>query len=283
MASVQYQKPIILECGYYHTDSALDNKCVPRLVRDYEIDFNLSGGRTMWVNDISYLITAGSVVCRCPGQMVYSSGVYNMYTLTLAYSQTTLPKSNIRNTEHTAQVQDASYYWETLPTLFEPQHASEISKLYRKLISEYHKCGQNDVCDLLVAQLLHQLLADAYANNNTVACQNSSAVDTVIQHMTANYETEISLDELSGLVHLNKSYLIRLFKKEIGLTPMEYLSKIRIQQSRWYLIKSDETISGISERCGFHRSAYNIARFKQEYGITPHQYRKQFSRMSNQG
>lgn len=65
----------------------------------------------------------------------------------------------------------------------------------------------------------------------------------------------------------------RCFKKNIGQSPMEYLIKYRLNQSKKLLLETDMTITDICQQCGFSDSAYFGKVFRRSFGITPGEYR----------
>ncbi|MBQ2707479.1 MAG: helix-turn-helix transcriptional regulator, partial [Clostridia bacterium] len=99
------------------------------------------------------------------------------------------------------------------------------------------------------------------------------AIDTLLEFFFENYPRHISLDEMAALVHLNKSYLVRLFRREIGQTPLDYLNGIRISSARELLHSTDLKVSEVAFRCGFESASYFIRRFSAACGETPEQYR----------
>ncbi|WP_338533637.1 helix-turn-helix domain-containing protein [Paenibacillus peoriae] len=84
---------------------------------------------------------------------------------------------------------------------------------------------------------------------------------------------EISPQKLSELSGLTSEYLSQLFKKETGLTLMNYVQRERIEEAKKLLAHSNETISAIGTRLTFYDQSHFIKVFKKHTGITPKQYR----------
>ncbi|MBQ8510342.1 MAG: helix-turn-helix transcriptional regulator [Clostridia bacterium] len=278
MNTVTYVKPKILDCGRFIAtlQPTHDLWKYERVVKDYEIDYNIEGGRTMWVDGRKYEVTPDSVVCRLPGQRVMGIGNYNMYMMTLDFSNSAEASSDIdprQDETHRMQSPFDAYYWDVLPTIFEPIHGGDILDLYRRLAYTFKQNAKSDTADKLLAALLHLLLSDAYTAR-TRSGGEPSQIDRVLAYMNDNYARKITLDELAELVHLNKSYLIRLFRKETGQTPIEHLNGIRLSQAKKLLSDSGCPVSDAAYQSGFDSASYFIARFKSEYGLTPEQYRQ---------
>ena len=71
-----------------------------RIVRDYEIDFNISGNRVMILDGIKYDIMPNTIVFKYPGQTVQSTENFDMYTLTLQLIGSKKPQKNIRQNDY---------------------------------------------------------------------------------------------------------------------------------------------------------------------------------------
>lgn len=101
-------------------------------------------------------------------------------------------------------------------------------------------------------------------------------------HMALNiikdkYNEDINIDYLAKAIGLNRSYFSRLFKKELKMTPTDYLISFRLKQAT-LLLKTNLSISEISMICGFNNISNFTLRFKKYIGVTPTQYRRELTR-----
>ena len=71
---------------------------------------------------------------------------------------------------------------------------------------------------------------------------------------------------------LSPAYLSRIFKKELGIGPAEYLQKIRLEAAKKLLLETDMTVKEISEAVGYQYVLTMNRAFKKSLGITPSQY-----------
>ena len=85
---------------------------------------------------------------------------------------------------------------------------------------------------------------------------------------------EFTLEKLSKQVNINKYYLVHMFKKDFGVTPIEYLINKRIEQSKYYLKKTALSISHIAMIVGYKDQYYFSTIFKRRVGMSPSEYRK---------
>lgn len=99
-------------------------------------------------------------------------------------------------------------------------------------------------------------------------------VKEAIAYIDQNYGEKLTLEELSGHVHISKSELCRCFGRVLHTTPMEYLIQYRIQKAAGLLSDTEETVTQIAVMTGFD-SAGHMGRFFRKYiGSSPGAFRK---------
>jgi AraC family transcriptional regulator, regulatory protein of adaptative response / methylphosphotriester-DNA alkyltransferase methyltransferase len=76
-------------------------------------------------------------------------------------------------------------------------------------------------------------------------------------------------------LNISQNHLIRLFKQQFNMTPVEYINKLRIEKSVEYLASTDMNILNITLLCGFGSISNFYGCFKKQFGLTPNEYRKQ--------
>ena len=104
--------------------------------------------------------------------------------------------------------------------------------------------------------------------------QASPLVTKAINYMNANYAEPLSLDDLAERIYATKQTLNYHFKKDLSITPMNYLLRLRLTKVKELLATSDRSIETIAEDCGFSSGNYLTLIFKQKEGISPTSYRK---------
>ncbi|MDY7221489.1 helix-turn-helix domain-containing protein [Halalkalibacterium halodurans] len=93
------------------------------------------------------------------------------------------------------------------------------------------------------------------------------------QYVSAHLEKKITLEEVANHLFLNPSYFSRLFKKEVGETFVEYVTKAKMNRAKELLEQTVEPVGKICERLGYDNQSYFIKVFKSYEGITPIEYR----------
>jgi len=98
--------------------------------------------------------------------------------------------------------------------------------------------------------------------------------DIVKKYIEEHFRENITLDTLSSLVHLNKYYFVHKFTKQFGTSPINYLLKMRIEESKHLLISTNHSLSSIAQIVGFSSPSYFSQVFKRTTNMTPQEYRK---------
>ena len=86
--------------------------------------------------------------------------------------------------------------------------------------------------------------------------------------MDKNYSEQIDLDRITGEAFFSKYHFIRKFGKIYGMTPYQYLKKIRIQKAK-ELFRLGHTIKDVCQFVGFQSVSTFVGLFKKEVGQTP--------------
>ena len=99
-----------------------------------------------------------------------------------------------------------------------------------------------------------------------------------LAYMTKHPEEKITIAQLANLAHLSQYHFIRCFRSAYELTPLQYLTRLRLKQASLLLKKSDATVGNIVPQCGFENESAFIRLFKKEFRMTPIAYRKEFGK-----
>ncbi|AXT20029.1 helix-turn-helix domain-containing protein [Flavobacteriaceae bacterium AU392] len=108
----------------------------------------------------------------------------------------------------------------------------------------------------------------SYLKKNT-----NEPFDDILNYLSLNYNQSITLESLQKEFKVNKFSLQKNFKKNIGLTPLEYLTAIRIENSK-KLFYSDVPLVEIALESGFYDQSHFTHSFKKYVGVTPGNYKK---------
>lgn len=98
----------------------------------------------------------------------------------------------------------------------------------------------------------------------------------ITKYMQEHLSEEVSLHILSEEFHLNSQYISQLFKNEIGVNFLTYLTNIRMEHAKKLLLSTSLSIAEVSEQSGYGDYRVFTKVFKKSEGITPSQYRRDF-------
>ena len=98
----------------------------------------------------------------------------------------------------------------------------------------------------------------------------------VLHYIYKNIDTKISIKELSSLCYMSDDHFIRLFKKELKTTPINYINKKKIEKSQLMLLIKNIAIKDIAYSLSFENVSYFNRIFKQNIGKTPNEYKSEY-------
>ena len=102
---------------------------------------------------------------------------------------------------------------------------------------------------------------------------SNSLVCEILKYLNNNINKEITINELSLLFFFDKTYIMKRFKKELGITIHEYINIIRVYNSLSYF-KDDNYFLSIAFNNGFNSLEYFSETFKKVLGVSPRSYKK---------
>ena len=105
---------------------------------------------------------------------------------------------------------------------------------------------------------------------------SNELVCKIIEYLDNNINKEIRVDELSNLFFFDKTYIMKRFKKELGISINEYLNILRIYNSLMHF-RYDNYILSIAFKNGFNSLEYFSETFKKIIGVSPIVYKKYIS------
>ena len=115
-----------------------------------------------------------------------------------------------------------------------------------------------------------QLIFHDYARHLTTH-RFAAVVGYIKQHLTEN----LTIDKLSELACMSKATFFRVFKREFGLTPVEFIIRERLSEAKRLLRHPCMAVAEVCLRAGFNNLSYFQALFKKHEGVTPGTYKKQ--------
>lgn len=134
------------------------------------------------------------------------------------------------------------------------------------------------VCHNLLEIVLVQLLRNqVFGVEVTPTSKTTRHIRLMKHYMKAHFHDTISLEDIANFTHLSKFYIAHTFKKETGMTIVEYITKLRIDESQVLLATTNLSIAQIATIVGFPHQGYFSKQFKERTGLRPNDYRKLYA------
>ena len=106
--------------------------------------------------------------------------------------------------------------------------------------------------------------------------EEGRAINSITRYLQEHLSEELSLSVLAEEFHLNPQYISQLFKNEIGVNFLAYLTGIRMEKAKKLLLSSSLSVAEVAERSGYADYRVFTKAFKKSEGVTPSQYRRDF-------
>ncbi len=103
---------------------------------------------------------------------------------------------------------------------------------------------------------------------------NTEMIERAVTYINEHFSEEISISRLADMYGLSVYYFIRVFKRETGYTPHDYIISRRMASARYLLKYTRLTIKEICFNTGFSSESVFCSAFKKHHGVSPQGYRQ---------
>lgn len=172
---------------------------------------------------------------------------------------------------------------ETVPD-FE-QYKQEIYKIMSMLVQIFKETNPDAVCQIthhdveelhgeeecrLYCLSLIRKMGELFLGKKVGSSHR--VIQKLLQFIDEKYADNIGLNELAMLVNMNPAYLSILFRNEVGMSYVKYLTDLRIKKAK-ELLDEGMKVMEVSEKVGYYNYRYFCEIFKKYQGITPNEYK----------
>lgn len=126
-----------------------------------------------------------------------------------------------------------------------------------------------ELCTWIV-RVLDQFLDVIYETRNVTTAKS---LQNAIEYINENHAEDLSLEVVAQAVELSPYYLSHLFSDELGITFLNYLTRVRMEKAKSLLLNTNMTVQEIAYEVGYNDPSYFTKVFKKLEGRTPTQYR----------
>lgn len=272
-----------------------ENSLHNRVIFDYEIMYVKEGSATVIIEGEKYDAVPGDLFFFCPRQthsiiiegdrplcqphvhfdLTYYPDQENVFVCLKSYDQLTKEEKKFFRPDIMHN------YFPFMPSCIHLKDAAVIEQLLFDVIftfnnpAEFHEINLQWRFLRLFWHLLQEMsLAKQEEAGTTKQAKGESTAFRIKMYIEANLHHNISLEQLSKVFFLDKSYLGRVFKKAYGTSPVSYHRTMRIEKSKEMLKYTNLHVVDISHHMGFGSVQDYIRTFRQVTGMSPSSFRK---------
>lgn len=247
------------------------------------------------VDNKKLILTSSYVFCFNGNENVKVVNRYNAELTRLSFPPNIINSSftieNIKNIpEHFSKTDLLDCYWltpfiERTHTFFGQiefgfKNADKINALLQNIM-KLNVCYAENKEFLYRSYLLELLLVlrNQYSDmsvintNNISKVDNSDIIENVIAYFHSDYGEKIRISKITQKFNTNRTTLSKVFKNILGVSPIEYLNRVRISKAAFLLIESGMTVNQIMIEAGFNNRNYFNKVFKEQMGCKPSEFR----------
>lgn len=161
----------------------------------------------------------------------------------------------------------------TLSNVFTPADTPAVMTPLMDLIRMFDT--QTAISEPLLSRIITDLLTACLlsGDGDGTTRTRSRNIDATIEYISDHLDTPLTIDALARQAHMSEYHFIRLFKRQTGMTPHEYITRERVQLAQSLLIDTAEPLPAIARECGFSDRRVLTAAFKRVIGMSPSTYR----------
>lgn len=247
--------PKISLCRHFDTRFAPVGKSKQRYALCYELAFYFEGEGSVIIDGVLHKVHPGDIRFSRPGDLLCSVPHYKCYTIYFDLGES--------GTVYTNPILSA------LPKFF---HASNAFKEdFAQMVTLFRNASLTS--SVMLNSMLLSLICRLF-DHVVSGKKYSSCVKTCLDYMQSHYSENIALCDLGRLCGYSHLHVLRLFKQELGFSPHQYLTELRLNAAKDYLINTDVPLDEVSKKCGFSSESHFHSLFKKNTGFTPGSYRR---------
>lgn len=289
-----------------------DWELLPRMISEYEIVIPFQGEIEITLDEDKYIVHQGECVLFVPNEL--HSGV-----LTVQANVSPLPRfyyahfdsgkpvfhltdeqtkqelntfKEIENTDRQCKyfvLSESRFEKVFIPRVVSlGKYAGEIYTIFEKALNERNNLtiGSAMMISFYLSQILVKISRIVISNMNIKLHFDEQgkipqAVQEAIFLIHENYHKPLEIKDICHKLEISPQYLIRLFNKSLGITPLQYLNRHRIDKAKELLRNSSMTMQEICFGIGLENPFYFSRLFKRLEGIAPSNIKKSASTRSN--
>lgn len=159
--------------------------------------------------------------------------------------------------------------------VFTCEHPEQIRVCFERMLETYHSTGIRAYAMLaqlylMLTELMQQNVAKSIPSTST-----QTYLDRALQYISDNYSYDVSVQGMADYAGVDRTYLYRIFEDTLRISPMQYLTQVRMTRATELLKNPAFSILQVALSTGYKDLSHFSNAFKKYYGQAPSFYRKE--------
>ena len=259
----------------YICNVGADASTMPRSMHDHknlvEILLIYDGAGIFIIDGVRYIAKKGDLILYNSGTVhdEFGGSGSNLSTYCVAISNLKLV-----TTKKVNQILPEGYS----PVLHGGEYFDELLAIFQAIERESYRPDGAEIANYLSLALVAKVCAMIKTRGQPYIEKEPTLTSRAKDFIDAHYTENIKLEDIARAVYTNVYKLSKVFKAEIGISPMKYVILRRMGEAQNLLINTDMTITRIAMSVGYNDSNYFQNVFKNFMHITPKEYRKRWTK-----
>lgn len=275
--------PILLKCSFYNGYQMKgEKKTSLRRVYDYEIEYFIASEGGVQCDDLFYPTKAGDIIFRRPGTLTYAVQPVSTFLLCVDFcGNHSKAEGYIVGTEQHMHPLLSHLFINDIPVYIENKETERAAVLIQKI--HEHSIYNTDTDRISIKANLFLLVNELYQITHVVDSHFSlyhGKVRNIIGYISEHFCEDLNVADLIAQSGLSKAHFHKLFKECTGLTPIQYITKLRIEKAQHLMLTSASGIAEIGVLCGYMEPTYFSYVFKKNTGVSAREFLTHFGKQA---
>ena len=238
----------------------------------YVIGFVEGGRRHLWCKGQEYDLSAGDLILFNPRDNHYCAPLNGEI---LDYRAVNInPEIMMKAVKEIENIDYIPHF--TQNVVYQSDITHSIRDLYHVIVHHASKLEKEEALFFLLEQVLQEF-AESFEEADL--SEPNQQIKLLCSFMEQHFAENITLDELLSMTKFGKSYFLRSFTKQVGVSPYRYLQTVRMDKAKKFLEQGIAPIDA-AQMAGFTDQSHFTNFFKEFIGLTPKQYQRIFTSSS---
>lgn len=265
---------------------------IPNYHDFYEISCFFSGDAVYHIADKSFNVQSGSIVFIQSGQMhhmatnIATHNAKPLLSASIYFMPELIIQSTMNSLENDYLLPFLNSGVKRPPILHESDLGIAIWQFVLNMYQEsvdskdfFQLALKNSLCELLLLSLRTMKRLNLIEKKVQSSQNKIQRLTAVLDYIQRSYTESISLEQLAELAFMNSSYFCRYFKRIIGISPINYILRYRIEKAKELLVNSSLTITEVAFQVGFSSQSYFNRLFHKFTRMNPKNFRHQHAKV----